>query len=424
MKAMRVFQVLCGVPVLIGARVSCSREYVGAVLILLTIVAIAQAKYSGGTGDPNDPYQIATAGDLIALGDDPNDYDKHFILTADIDLDPNLPGRKVFDKAVIAPDTNEATSWFDGTRFTGAFNGDDHKISHLTIKGQDYLGLFGELGAWGSKAMIKDLIVVDANVTGSGGHVGAMLGQNEGDVIHCSSTGAVSGNHSVGGLVGFNLGTLTSCYSMGSVYGIGQGSWSIGGLVGDSYGSVVLCCSTSSVRGTSYVGGLIGWNRDRILDSCVTGSVDGRSCIGGLVGKNGIDECTGGRSPCSPGIISSCYSASLVTGIDNTGGLIGYNEYGQVYNSLWDIETSGRQNSDGGTGKTAAEMQRIQTYQDIGWDFLGKVQDGIHEIWQMQQGGGYPLLAVFNGYVPPQLRGRGTEDNPYLISDAIELVLL
>ena len=66
--------------------------------------AVAQRKYAGGTGEPNDPYQIATAADLIALGNEPNDYDKHFILTADIDLDPNLPGRKVFDKAVIAPD--------------------------------------------------------------------------------------------------------------------------------------------------------------------------------------------------------------------------------------------------------------------------------------------------------------------------------
>ena len=59
-----------------------------------------------------DPYQIATAADLIALGETPADYDKHFILTADIDLDPNLPGRKVFDKAVIA-------RWL----FNGVFDG-------------------------------------------------------------------------------------------------------------------------------------------------------------------------------------------------------------------------------------------------------------------------------------------------------------
>ena len=57
------------------------------------------------------PYQIATAADLIALGETPEDYDKHFILTADIDLDPNLPGRKVFDKAVIAADTDPNDPW-------------------------------------------------------------------------------------------------------------------------------------------------------------------------------------------------------------------------------------------------------------------------------------------------------------------------
>jgi len=61
--------------------------------------ASCPAKYDGGSGTAEDPYQIATAADLIALGETPQDYDKHFILTDDIDLDPNLPGRKVFDKA-------------------------------------------------------------------------------------------------------------------------------------------------------------------------------------------------------------------------------------------------------------------------------------------------------------------------------------
>ena len=64
--------------------------------------APGQAKYGGGTGEPNDPYQIATADDPMLLGESPEDYDKHFILTNDIDLDQNLAGRKVFDRAVIA----------------------------------------------------------------------------------------------------------------------------------------------------------------------------------------------------------------------------------------------------------------------------------------------------------------------------------
>jgi hypothetical protein len=83
--------------------------------IAVTEDAPANAKYGGGTGEPNDPYQIATVADLIALGNEPNDYAKCFILTADIDLDPNLPGGKVFDRAVVAPDINDTESWYQGT---------------------------------------------------------------------------------------------------------------------------------------------------------------------------------------------------------------------------------------------------------------------------------------------------------------------
>ena len=55
------------------------------ILCILNIPVYAQ--YSGGIGEPDDPYQIATAEDLMLLGESPGDYDKHFILTADIDLD-------------------------------------------------------------------------------------------------------------------------------------------------------------------------------------------------------------------------------------------------------------------------------------------------------------------------------------------------
>ena len=114
--------------------------------LLLTLttclfVLPAQARYAGGSGTAQDPYQIATAADLIALGETPADYDKHLVMTADIDLDPNLPGRKVFDKAVIAPDHDPRDGVTSGPPFTGVFNGDGHTISRLTIRGRDSLGL-------------------------------------------------------------------------------------------------------------------------------------------------------------------------------------------------------------------------------------------------------------------------------------------
>jgi len=164
----------------------------------LFVVSTATAQYSGGTGEPNDPYQIATAADLMALGNEPNDYDKHFILTADIDLDPNLPGRKVFDKAVIAPDTDPVEWDFQGTRFTGIFDGKGHTILHLTITGKDYLGLFGQL--W-PPAQVKDLGVVDVNITGAvsgGSYVGGLVGENEGTVAQCYSSGTVRVKEEIG----------------------------------------------------------------------------------------------------------------------------------------------------------------------------------------------------------------------------------
>ena len=66
----------------------------------------------------------------MLLGDSPEDYDKHFILTADSDPAPKLPGRKVLDKAVIASDTDRTKNStedirgiLEGTDITGLMRG-------------------------------------------------------------------------------------------------------------------------------------------------------------------------------------------------------------------------------------------------------------------------------------------------------------
>jgi hypothetical protein len=241
-------------------------------LITCLIALPVQAKYSGGSGTAQDPYRIATAADLIALGETPADYDKHFILTADIDLDPELPGRKVFDKAVIAP------NW--GTPFVGVFDGKGHSISHLTVKGKEgNLGLFGQLR---SGAQVKDLGVVDINATGSGSYIGGLVGYSSGGTVtQCYSTGAVSGGSLVGGLVGENGGAVTNCYSTGAVSGDGA----VGGLVGlNSGGTVTQCYSTGTVRGDRYVGGLVGEDYGTVLHSVWDTKTSGLSGSRGGVG--------------------------------------------------------------------------------------------------------------------------------------------
>jgi len=61
--------------------------------------------FAGGTGEPNDPYQIETAAQLLQIGSDANLLDKCFILNNDIDLDPDVTGLPPFTQARIAPDT-------------------------------------------------------------------------------------------------------------------------------------------------------------------------------------------------------------------------------------------------------------------------------------------------------------------------------
>jgi hypothetical protein len=279
--------------------------------------------YPGGSGTAEDPYQIADANDLLALAADTSNYDKCFILTADIDLDPNLPGGQVFTTAIIAVDTSP--DWdFQGTAFTGTFDGNSHKITNFTINGGSnyYLGLFGYIYPGGK---VKNLGLEDFAVSGSSDsqYVGGLVGYSYGNISNCNSTGSVSGSSCVGGLVGLNYGTISNCDSTGTVTGI----YGLGGLVGWNYGNISNCFSTGAVTGgdhSEYLGGLVGYNYGGDVNNCystgvVSGSSDSQD-VGGLVGGNG------------EGSISDCYSTGMVIGTSDVGGLVGSNYYGSISN--------------------------------------------------------------------------------------------
>ena len=173
---------------------------------LLLITVSANAKYSGGTGDANDPYLISTPEDMNAIGSDPCDFDKHFILTTDINM-----ADYIYTTALIAPDTS-SSSGFQGTVFTGIFDGDDYKITSLTIDtagaGNDYLGLFGYIDSGGD---VNNLGLEDVNMTGgySSDYIGGLVGYNwDSTISNCYATGQVTGgddSEDIGGLVGVNV---------------------------------------------------------------------------------------------------------------------------------------------------------------------------------------------------------------------------
>ena len=411
----------------------CFRMSLAVSLFLLAGVSVANAQYSGGSGTADDPYQIATAADLIALGETPDDYDKHFILTADIDLDPNLPGRKVFDRAVIAPNLNPDDWWpFDGTPFLGTFDGRGHIILNLTMEGVHHLGLFGQIA---DGAEISNLGLVAVDIKGFSYFVGGLVGFSSAAVVGCDSTGNVTGTAYVGGLVGVaDGGLIRRCHGNCVVSGSGDDSHHIGGLLGSNgdrgttgAGIVTECFSEGTVNGgeSGFVGGLMGGNFGSVSECYSTSTVNSEGAawlVGGLMGSN-------------MGIVTHCYSTGSVTGKPDpwsmVGGLIGGSGWywpdsgsgccGEVFDSFWDIQTSGQTASGGGTGLTTAQMMNQQMYVDAGWDFLGDAEDGLHEFWQMPAEGGYPVLSVFNGYTPPELQGTGSLEDPYLITDAVDL---
>jgi hypothetical protein len=397
--------------------------------------ATATRKYAGGTGEPDDPYRIATAAQMNAIGTDPNDWDKHFQLTANIDLSPfnGKQDRPRFN--IIAPDIEPNNGLFQGTSFTGVFDGKNFAISNLRYSRHDALpfsyragcGLFGRVADPNSE--IRNLRLVDPNIdVPTAWNVGALVGSlAEGTVHNCAVDGGiVSGNTFVGGLVGqigshdadmsVDIIAVSDCSSRANVIGMDV----VGGLAGGNLGGIVIRCSADThVSGDFAVGGLLGCNKKgSVIRSRSAGHVAGSHGVGGLLGTTGVCNCfcisASATADCYAtavvkgdsfvgGLIGSnrwgwlrrCFSAGPVSGVEETGGLVGANDTrrtGAAEACFWDIETSGQGISEAGMGLTTSEMQTARTFLEAGWDFVGETENGMEEIWWIDEGQDYPRL--------------------------------
>jgi len=397
--------------------------------LILQSSALA-VEFAGGTGEPNDPYQIATAEQLIAVGSDSDLFEKSFILVADIDLDPNLPDGHVFTDALIAQDDSNSVNSHEGIFFRGVLDGQGHTIANLHIEGQNGYdaGLFGVLDG-----LVKDLHLTDVVVSGT--PCGAIAGMNGGMILRCSVTGHVSGVRDVGGLAGFSDGSLVECRGEVQV----TGNDSIGGMVGRNASILMRCEAQANVSGQQNAGGLVGYSDSpggQITECSMTGTVVGNDNVGGLIGdssfaiilrSSAICEINAGQTAGGlvghegfllmdcyfQGSISgstmgglvgktlhthtiNCYAACEVLhpeadGIDSlTGGLFGDTSWTPMTIAcFWDTELSGITASTGsgqselGTGLTAELMMDEELFHDAGWDFS--------LVWMISEGE-YPKL--------------------------------
>ena len=412
------------------------------ILLLTLILSVPTWAVNGDMGSGNgtqaNPYLIEDLADFDTFAD-PNNAGTylasgvHTQLMTDIDL-----AGRTYTAAVIAPDINN-TEWngFQGTKYEGIFAGNNHIIANLTIvtSGNDYIGLFGYVGADGQ---VKSLKIENIYINGRI-YVGGLVGYGNGLLTNCHTISTVNGRIYVGGLAGASYGTITGCCAKGFVSGTDDMYSNVGGLVGyNGSGTITSCCATSSVNGAGYnVGGLVGSNYDGVItDCCAVGEVIGAGySVGGLVGENynstltrcyasgsvkGVD-CIGGLVGYNDGELNNCYATGSVIGNSKIGGLIGYNDgslnncyaSGSIYGAswfggligehysgtitacLWDTETSettdgvGSDDPDpaGVSRKTTSEMMTQSTFTDAGWDF-------VTPVWMLlRPGEDYPRLA-------------------------------
>jgi len=303
-----------------------SRGLFAFVMVLGVAGLPARAQYAGGAGTPNDPYRIETAEQMNSIGLNPGDWDKHFRLTTDIDM--NDLGETPVNLI---------------SEFKGVFDGNDHTIASLSYLAKDEdsprregkppewdpvynIGLFRRIT--GFDALVQNVGLINPDLrpdpacTRRIHAVAALVGElNEGWVRNCYVEGGrVRADVMVGGLVGrcVNNAAVSESWSRTEV----SGNSDIGGLVGAAGATEIWRChARARVSGSANVGGLVGagWEECIIEDSFTTGTVTG-SQAGGLVGY-------------LQGSVSRCYSTASVSGNFSLGGLVGFH-FGLI-NTSW-----------------------------------------------------------------------------------------
>lgn len=379
--------------------------------------------FSGGSGTETDPYLISNPEDLnnIRYITGYLNNKKYFQQISDIDMN-------------VAP-WNSGDYWEPIYFFTDIYDGNNFSIDNLTIirPEENNLGLFSET----EDAIIKNLKFNSAGIIGGNNtgtvagyaensefnninisvmmtgenNVGGLIGElNTGAIESCSVSGEITGNFLTGGLAGTLNGSISDSYCQNTIYSLSA----TGGIAGvTEFSTITRSGSNSYIYCTGdCVGGLIGRSRaSEISESYSKGYLEGYNFLGGILGEDQENTCLvncfsftdvhssgnelgnilGGLAGYLPFFsdVTNCYSIGKVSNSDNynNGGLICYFSNSYLYNSYWNIETSGQTTSDGGEGRTTAEMinpDYDSTY--VSWDF--------ENIWKIDPllNGGYPYL--------------------------------
>lgn len=198
------------------------------------------ARYAGGSGTAEDPFQIAAAEHLVHMQEDldamENDGTLYFVLNGDVDL--------------------KETTWIPVNKSGNAgqrvsLDGKGHSIRNLILTSGGTIGLFSHL-----YGIVKNLTLDSPSVTTGAKYVGVLAGQaGNVEISHVTVKDAtVKGDSYVGGLVGklesAEKVEISDCHVTAEMKAtVASGASVVGGLVSRMESSVKDCqikgCSTS-----------------------------------------------------------------------------------------------------------------------------------------------------------------------------------
>jgi hypothetical protein len=224
-----------------------------------------------GAGSTQNPFVVRDLYDLQGMK---SNLTSHFKLNASLDA-TSISGWNV--GAGFDPIGNFSNA------FTGSLNGFGKVISNLAMQrtGQDYVGLFGNIGIGG---VVSELALEKVSAYGRD-YVGGLAGLNNGTLSNVYTTGSftVSGVNFVGGLVGGNTGSIANAYSSARVMGTDK----VGGLAGSNTGTIDKTYAMGQVTGSTNTGGLVGsGSPEKVTNSFWNEKMTGQmTSAGGNAGK-------------------------------------------------------------------------------------------------------------------------------------------
>ncbi|MDR2943696.1 MAG: hypothetical protein LBU81_01150 [Methanosarcinales archaeon] len=308
--------------------------------ILIAIICIAidyapgTAMAAGGTllgtGTETDPYLIEDNADLMAFkthysGLENLDYNRFYEIDSDL------------SKIDLTGETWEPVADFNGT-----FNGNDVPIKNLGINGGGDIGFFSSVSMMNSPvkqpAVIKNVVIENARVSGTGDKVGILAASNNNGTI--SNIKII--NSTVSGAKN-NTATLVAFSGNGTIENIKiekttlTGPYEAGLLIGTSYNDSVNYISIQdstvqeaagdpSFKPLQNIGGAVGEMNSTLKNlslNNVTINAPNCSYVGGIAGQQ-----FGSAS-----LVKDSYARNItITATGNVGGITGLFNRGTIEN--------------------------------------------------------------------------------------------